>query len=244
MNKLEGFPTIYCASLEESTDRRKTLNEQFLEYNLTPTYLISKRYNECTDIIAGLNINSIDDKVKGCAVSHLKMIKEWYDNTNEEYGFFCEDDLSLETVKYWDFTFQEFIKTFPSDWEAIQLCVIRDQFEDISLRKRQLDDWSVTAYILKREYAKKIIEHYMISLKDILENLPQYLETIPIYRLEVNKWSQIQPLVEHIILLNTGITYCFPLFVENINGPTTSSDTQALNHLYSYDFIINWWKNK
>jgi GR25 family glycosyltransferase involved in LPS biosynthesis len=244
MNKLEGFPTIYCASLEESTNRRNLLNEQFSKYNLTPIYLISKRYNECTDIITGLNINTIGDKVKGCAVSHLKMIKEWYENTDEEYGFFCEDDLSLETIEYWDFTFQEFMKTIPSDWEAIQLCVIRDQFEDITLRKRQLDDWAVTAYILKREYAKKIIDYYIIQLKDILENLPTYLETIPIYRLEVNKWPQIQPLVEHIILLNTGVTYCFPLFVENINGPTTSSDTQALNHIDSYNFIINWWQNK
>jgi FkbM family methyltransferase len=250
MNKLEGFPTINCISLEESIARRELLSSQFSEYGLIPNYLLSKRYTECKDIVFGASLHSVDEKVIACTISHLKMIKKWYDTTDEEYGFFCEDDLSLETILYWGFTFNSFMQQLPSDWEALQLCIIRDSFIDIfsettvleTLKERQLDDWSVTAYILKREYAKKLIDQYIFQLKDILYNLPPYWGEATAYKLEVNNWPQVQPLAEHIILLNTGKVYCCPLFIENISGPTTSSNEQAPNHIYSSNFIMDWWK--
>jgi predicted O-methyltransferase YrrM/GR25 family glycosyltransferase involved in LPS biosynthesis len=251
MNKLEGFPTINCISLEESIARRELLSSQFSEYGLTPNYLLSKRYTECKDTVFGVSLHSVDEKVIACAVSHLKMIKKWYDTTDEEYGFFCEDDLSLETIPYWSFTFHNFMQQLPSDWEALQLCIIRDSFIDIfsettvleTLKERQLDDWSVTAYILKREYAKKLIDQYIFQLKDILYNLPPCCGEATAYKLEVNNWPLVQPLAEHIILLNTGKVYCCPLFIENISGPTTSSNEQAPNHIYSSNFIMDWWRN-
>lgn len=242
MNKLEGFPTVYCASLEESTDRREKLNAQFAEYGLTPNYLLSKRYHECDDIALGFSLWTVENMVKGCAISHLKMIKKWYDTTDEEYGFFCEDDLSLETVKNWNFTFQDFINQLPSDWEAVQMCVIRDMFGEIELRERQLDDWAVTAYIIKRDYAKKIIDHCIIQLKDIIENLPPYWGKATAYRLEVNNWIQLQPLVEHLIFLNRGKVYAYPLLVEDISGPTTSNTPQLDNHTYSSNYVRVWWE--
>ena len=252
MNKLEGFPTINCVSLEESTARRESLSSQFAAYGLTPNYLLSKRYSEGKDIVFGTSVHTVDEKIIACTVSHLKMIKKWYDITDEEYGFFCEDDLSLETVPYWNFTFHDFMQHLPSDWEAVQLCVIRDSFINMlpettninSLRERHLDDWSVTAYILTRNYAKKLIDQYIFQLKDIFYNLPPYWGEAVVYKLEVNNWPNVQPLAEHIILLNTGKVYCYPLFIENINGPTTSSEEQAPNHIYSANFIMDWWKNK
>jgi GR25 family glycosyltransferase involved in LPS biosynthesis len=250
MNKLEGFPTINCISLEESIARRELLSSQFSEYDLTPNYLLSKRYTECKDTVFGVSLHSVDEKVIACAVSHLKMIKKWYDTTDEEYGFFCEDDLSLETIPYWSFTFHNFMQQLPPDWEAVQLCVIRDSFVNVlpetahisSLRERHLDDWSVTAYILTRNYAKKLIDQYIFQLKDILYNLPPCCGEATAYKLEVNNWPLVQPLAEHIILLNTGKVYCCPLFIENISGPTTSSNEQSPNHIYSSNFIMDWWK--
>jgi hypothetical protein len=164
MNKLEGFPTIYCASLEESTDRREKLNAQF-------------------------------------------------------------DQL-------------------PPDWEAVQMCVIRDMFGEIKLRERQLDDWAVTAYIIKRDYAKKIIDHCIIQLRDIIENLPPYWGEATAYRLEINNWIQLQPLVEHLILLNRGKVYVYPILVEDVTGPTTSNIPQAENHIVSTNFVKSWWENQ
>ncbi len=250
MNKLEGFPTINCISLEESIARRELLSSQFSEYGLTPNYLLSKRYTECKDTVFGVSLHSVDEKVIACAVSHLKMIKKWYDTTDEEYGFFCEDDLSLETIPYWSFTFHNFMQQLPPDWEAVQLCVIRDSFVNVlpetahigSLRERHLDDWSVTAYILTKNYAKKLIDQYIFQLKDILYNLPPCCGEATAYKLEVNNWPLVQPLAEHIILLNTGKVYCCPLFIENISGPTTSSNEQSPNHIYSSNFIMDWWK--
>ena len=39
MNKLEGFPSVYYLSLEESIDRRNHLKEQFKEYGIENFYI-------------------------------------------------------------------------------------------------------------------------------------------------------------------------------------------------------------
>jgi len=258
MNKLEGFPTINCISLEESVNRRESLSFQFEKYGLIPNYLLSKRWEKDKDIVFGASsLHSASEKGIACTVSHLKMIKKWYDTTDEEYGFFCEDDLSLETIPYWDFAFHDFIQQLPSDWEALQLCIIRDflgvanqdqwkpenTYLDI-LRDRDIWDWSATAYILTRKYAKKLIDQYIFQLKDILYNLPPCCGEATAYKLEVVYWPEITPMVEHILFLNTGKVYACPLFVENINGPTTYSNEQYPNHIYSANFVLDWWKNK
>ena len=38
-NNLEDFPSVYCVSLEESSDRRTYLNNQFKKYDIKPTFL-------------------------------------------------------------------------------------------------------------------------------------------------------------------------------------------------------------
>ena len=98
----------------------------------------------------------------GCAVSHLKAIKKWYDETDESYAFFCEDDLSLETVEYWNFTWEEFVESIPEDADCVQLLCLRESgsFSDFRFRRREWNDWSVTAYIITRDYAEKIIKNH------------------------------------------------------------------------------------
>lgn len=233
-NKLCGFPTAYYVSLEESDDRRKNLTQQFLEYNIKPKGLISKRFSESNDIVTGINAHTLNDGTKGCAISHLRAIQNWYTTTDEEYGFFCEDDLSLETIEHWNFTWKEFIDNLPSDWECVQLMSIRGEFVDIHLRERYWDDWSVTAYIMKRDYAKKIIDAH------IKENS---------YHLEIFN-SNIQPLIENLLFYEKGKVYTIPLFTEEIKFQSTFvgrdddvKDGQKRNHYYTRDTVLELWKN-
>ena len=111
------------------------------------------------------------------------MIKDWYENTDEDYGFFAEDDLSLETVQYWDFTWEDFISNTPEDADCIQLLTIRNKFPTMQIRERYWDDWGATAYIITRDYAAKIINTYMKEDG---------------YHLEIPQ-SSIQPLVENLL---------------------------------------------
>lgn len=233
--KLEYFPSVNCVSLEECEDRRSALISQFNLYGIEPKFLISKRYSESNDEIIGKYLHSLNDGTKGCCVSHLKMIKEWYDTTNEEYAFFCEDDLSLETIEYWNFTWEEFLEKIPDDVQCVQLLTIRNDYDTFEIRPRNWDDWGATAYILTREGAKKIIDTYIRGNTYILE-IPNL---------------DIMPLIENIIFASVINTYTFPLFVENISFNSTFENVdddvkngQKNNHKIAHDIVLNMWKSR
>lgn len=233
--KLDGLTSVYYISLEESQDRRDHLETEFGKYGIKPVSLISKRFAECNDVVTGKYVDTLNEGTKGCCVSQLKAIKNWYDNTDEIYGFFCEDDLSLETVEYWDFTWQEFLEKIPEDADCVQLLTIRKDFDTFDLRERYWDDWGATAYILTRDYAKKLIDTY------IKENS---------YHLEI-PGEDIMPLIENIIFTNIGKTYTCPLFVEETKFQSTHIgkdddivDGQKTNHYLANQKVLDWWKSK
>jgi hypothetical protein len=238
-NKLEGLSVINCISLEESANRRKKILNEFKKYNIKNiNFLISKRYNESTDKIEGLLSHTLNEGTKGCCVSQLKNIKRWLETTKEDYGFFCEDDLSLQTVQYWNKNWKQFIDGLPQDWECVQLLTVREDNLHLNLRDRLWNDWGATAYILKRGTAKKIIQTY---IKD------------NVFKLELPEPNtNIQPLIENLIY-TIGKTYTMPLFIEDINFESTfvNTDTDVNtatfhknNHIIAAQKILELWKNK
>lgn len=232
-NKLENFPPVYYVTLEESIDRQTELESKFANYNIKPKAIKSKKFSESDDIVTGKYLYQLSGPTQGCVVSHLKAIKSWYESEESDYAFFCEDDLSLKTVEYWNFTWEEFIERLPEDCECVQLMTIRGDFDGVYFRDRKWDDWSETAYILTRDYAKKVIDAYCIGNT---------------FNLEV-KNSDIMPIGENILFTNLGKVYTFPLFVENIDIPSTDTNDTELehgqkpNHIYSSEYVYNWWKN-
>jgi GR25 family glycosyltransferase involved in LPS biosynthesis len=229
MNKLRGFPTVYYVTLVDDIERQRLIKTQFSKYDITPVALISERFDKAEEIVTGKYVDNLTGPTCGCIISHLKAIKHWYENTDEDYGFFCEDDLSLETVKYWNFTWEEFVEGLPSNWDAVQLVIVREKFEGTDIREREWNDWAQTAYILKRDYAKKLLDSY------IRENS---------FHLEI---GELMPIDEN-ILFTQGKTYSIPLFVENTKINSTDvndleiEDGQKPNHHYSANYILNQWR--
>lgn len=234
MNKLHNFPTPYCVTLEESKDRQQNIINQFQKYDVDVIFIKSKRFSESNDVITGKYIDQLNDGTKGCVVSHIKAIQLWYENTDESYGFFCEDDLSLETIKYWNFTWEDFISELPDDAECVQLMAIRNQFDRYDIRERYWNDWGATAYIITRDYAKKIIDNYVFE--------DEYRLNLP---------SEIVPLVENILFTSLGRVYTIPLFVEEILFQSTFTkdldndvnNGQKTNHYEAHNLVLNHWKN-
>jgi hypothetical protein len=235
IQKLKNLPLVYYVSLEESVKRREKLEKSFREHGVTDIRsIVSKRFAESNDAITGKYIDQLNDGTKGCCVSHLKAIKEWYDTTEHEYGFFCEDDLSLNTLEYWNFSWNDLINNLPEDWECVQLMTIRGDFDTHTIRNRYWDDWSATAYIIKRSYAKFLIDSY------IREDS---------YHLELEN-AEVMPLIENILFASGHKCYTIPLFVENIEFISTFDGDdidvkhgQKRNHRFTHYYIINWWKN-
>ena len=249
-----NFSKIYCASLKESKDRQENIRKQFSKNNIKSfVFFLSERFENTTDIIEGTKTFYLDDGTKGAITSHLRMIKHWYDNTDEPYGFFCEDDLSLDTVQYWNFTWGEFVDNLPKNWDCIQLMCASENCNNMKLRLRQWDDFSVGAYILTRKYAKILIDIFIKNNKFILE-FPGN-----------NDWV---PLAEHLIYYTPKSVidsseleynvFVLPLFVEEIKFTTTFfnrkskywgedtglyDETHKGHHIDSYHKVLNWWKN-
>lgn len=238
-SKLHNLPSVNCISLEECLDRREYLLQQFQKYNIKDiNFLISKRFAESNDLILGKLAHTLNEGTAGCCVSHIKMIKRWLENTNESYGFFCEDDLSLKTIQYWDKSWEEFVNELPPDWDCVQLLTIRQDNLSFTLRERMWNDWSATAYILKREYAQKLTDLYFKENTFNLE-LPSPNE-------------YIQPLIEN-LLFTVGKTYTVPLFVENIDFVSTfvnkdedinKETLHKNNHIIAHNKVLGLWRNK
>ncbi|MFZ9740740.1 MAG: WavE lipopolysaccharide synthesis family protein [Candidatus Nanopelagicaceae bacterium] len=231
---LKNFPRVNYISLEESVDRQKTLESQFKKFGIdTFSPLLSKRFAETDDEVFGSQVHILDNGTKGCVASHIKMIKKWYDETDEEYGFFCEDDISLESVQYWDFSWEQFIEKIPEDIDCVQLYCIRKGQKPVLFESRWQTDWSVTAYILTRDYAKKIIDQYYIS--DSKFNLEVY----------DTGWY---PMPENVLFYGHGNVYAANLFLEKLSIESTFSEVNGLekgykeHHLESYLYNLNWWK--
>lgn len=105
----------------------------------------------------------------GCTFSHLKAIETWLNQSRSPFVLICEDDLSFDLLKYWNFSLSEFIKALPSDWDCVQLCsinpghareAIRAQYPAIP-RKFRLKKWSepfwgTGGYLIKREYGHQL----------------------------------------------------------------------------------------
>ncbi len=231
------MPSIYYISIEESVERRKNLETQFAQYGITNLNgLVYKKFGEYNFHIYGKYVDHLHHNSKGPVTSHLNAMKWWVENTDEEVCFIAEDDLYLGTVEYWNFTWKEFYKKLPKKWDVIQLSWIRPENLEPSFRKRVETDWGACAYLIKKDYAKKLVDTYI---------KPDG------YHLEVPDRT-ILPIIENIMFTGMGIVYNFPLFTEDvynvastfIGTDPTIVDGQGDCHVTSHEYIVNWWKNK
>jgi hypothetical protein len=154
-----------------------------------------------------------------------------------------EDDLSFLTLNYWNFTLKEFIEKLPDNWEAVQLINVGPRLETPVFKNKNIDEYCVAAFLVKRDYVKKIIDRHVITPTTF--NVDLFRDNF--------SWSMM-PIVENILMDYTNKNvYVYPLFVEDVVncvstsyipvGPAPNKFSQAPYHYESYDFILDWWKN-
>ena len=240
MNKLEGLPTIHYISLEESVERRTNLENWFKKYNIID-YVphLFKRFEEYDHKLVGPYVNELAHHSKGPITSHFTLLKEWYETTDDPYTLIVEDDLSLETVEYWNFTWKEFFDNLPEDWKCVQFVLVREYFcQNYQFEKRGERDWCAAAFLIKREYVKLLLDLYYFD---------------DFFNLDIENLNY-PPVIEHLLFTNKPGTYCFPLFVEDCyithstllpeNAHSELINGQGPMHHFSYDCVMNWWKNE
>lgn len=263
--KLKGFPSCYVISLDTNTDRRDYIVGEFdrlgiNSYNILqyPRYIRSE-----SDYIVNGQSYLIDrlsyDNHLGVLFSHLLTIKWWYENTVEDVCAVMEDDIDFTTVKYWNFTYQEFIDRLGGRWDCLQLSASFQLPFVMYPRVRTDMDNGAICYIIKRSYAEKIVKYYFGNNGEfILKHPRQYsrrkepFKNYEPYDRDTHEsefYETFGRISTENLIYGLGLVYIFCLFNYNMNFDTTnhieSTDRHAAQRRFqqrSHDYVNNWWK--
>lgn len=218
MNKFANFPSVNMTSLRESVNRRQFMESQFEKYGIKKfNYYLTDRWTEIHQHsnVSGEYMHLSD--IVGSVVSHLSLLRNWYTSTNEDYALFCDDDISFETSDYWNFTWDEFMQTLPSNWECVQTIRMQTPPAPIglgtydSVLKLFWGRWWGTCALMKRSYVKKVLDRHFRGYNtincSIADSYPEYEDP--------NLWE----CVENVLYTHKGgVVYNFPLFVFTESG--------------------------
>jgi len=130
---------IYIVNMND-TNRKNKMIKRFdtlsLKYKFTPPVY-------STDIRLSFENDKIDKRVWSCQLAHLDSIKDFYENTKDDYCIVCEDDILIS-------------KNFNRD-----LPLIIDNFNKLNL------DILLLGYLLPIKFQFKL-EHNNYKLKNMI----------------------------------------------------------------------------
>lgn len=230
MNKLDGFAPVYVINLENRQDRRKYIESELKINDIKDYTIIDAIYGEAEDFSKTVYLPQITNLTKaelGCTLSHLKAIETWLKNSKSEYAIIIEDDLSFETLPYWNQTFQEFLDSLSEvDYDVLQLAVINDKM-NLFFHKRDEVDWSAACYLIKRSYAERLIDMYKPDDK---------------YYFGQNNNRSV---ADALVYINTDKAYTYPLFTYRVdlNSSIHPGHVDSI-HVDSRNIVLDFWKIK
>lgn len=228
--KLKNIAPIYYINLEGQPERAEYMESQFKYWDIDNYTRISGydgRGDDLSDIIKGRYPENMSSGEIGCTTSHLKAIKYWYDTSNTPYAIIMEDDANLDLVKYWNFTWSDFVSKVPYDWDVIQLAIICTGNLHVRLHKRFINDFSTAVYMITRHHAEKLLKFHVRDNKYKLDN-------------------GVKPrAVADDLIYNSGNTFSIPLFLYRISlGSSIHPEHVDIFHKASHDGLLQFWEKQ
>jgi GR25 family glycosyltransferase involved in LPS biosynthesis len=228
--KLKNIGPIYYLNLDGQTDRRQYMEDQFRYWgieNYTRISAYDGRDDDLSDIIKGRYPENMTSGEIGCTTSHLKAIKHWYETTDTPYAIIMEDDVDFETVRFWNFTWSDFVSKIPYDWDVVQLAIICTGSLHVKLHRRFINDFSTAAYMITRHHAEKLLKFHIRDSK---------------YKLDQN----IKPrAVADDLIYNSGNTFSIPIFLYKIElGSSIHPEHIDYFHRASHDGLRDFWEKQ
>lgn len=228
--KAKGLPRIFYINLDEHTERRQYMEDQFKYWGVDNYQRIpahdGRGDNDLSEILKGTYPKLMTSGEVGCVTSHLRAMKFWLDNYPEEdYLLVMEDDCDLSTMKYWGFTWAEFFRALPYHWDVVQLAVINPVEVHVKLHNRFVNDFSTACYLVRRSHAEKLVRMHCRGEQ---------------YKLDQN----VKPrAVADDLIYNSGLTLAIPLFLYKIELGSSIHDIHVnVFHKSSHDGLWNFWK--
>jgi hypothetical protein len=237
--RLKGFPHIHYMNLDNRTDRRKYMEDQFDFWKLKYTrvtgskFLASNVEDWASHYVVG-KVTGIPAYALGNAITHLELMKKWISVRNDDYLLLMEDDYDLSLFEYWNFDWEYLMNRLPYDWDCIQLGYESDEFLPFFLHPK-LRHTYFGPVLMTRDYVEKIL-----SLHSFGDGKYRFDKT-----LGIKKFSKFSTTVDYFIG-HTGRTYCIPLITTNITSPSTEFKLQMnrTHHEKSKHAYYYWWMKK
>ena len=155
------FLYINC---KENPKRRQNIENEFKKHNVN---------FERISAITPDTLNPVKRQLEICCLkSHIKAMKHFIDNVEDDYVIICEDDMSFEFIEtFFNSSFKKVIEKImkellPSDVGILQLgCILQgisNKFrnKDIIFKYSDQPSSSTISYLLNKEYAKILVENY------------------------------------------------------------------------------------
>jgi hypothetical protein len=227
MNKLRNFPHTYYINLDADAARKARTETQFDSHGVQYTRVTAYdgRSSDLKEHLIGRYPPNMSSKEVGASLSHLKAIDLWYRSSHTDLAIICEDDVSFESVDYWPFDWETVVANLPYDWEVLQMAVINVTRISLNLHHRYINDFSAACYLIKRDYAKRLLGFHVFGDKFKLDN-------------------GVKPrAVADDLVYNAGRAYAMPLFLYDVELESTiHGDHVGLYHKTCHDTILRFWK--
>ena len=241
--KLDGIPHIRYLNLESRTDRKEWMEEHFDKYGITDYVRISAdrygphNYDEWKEKLTVHEYGKYVRKDNICYVSilvnQLQSIIDWYNEGISETCIIAEDDLNMDTVKFWPFNWRYLTSKLPCNWDCVQLQIIGGQWMPMGLTNRTKNNHGATAYLINRRYAEKLIDmHYKDGMFVFYNNYG--------YSKNVDEYHYQSP---DFVPYEIGVTYSFPVFITNSKFGSDCYDGKVNMMAKKSDYVcVKWWK--
>lgn len=223
---------IYWINLDRRQDRKKHM-ERLLINNIENSVRIQAvDYKNDFYPYNIIKNNKINMGEHGCVSSHIKALYYFLNNSQDDYCFISEDDLSNEYSLFWKEKHYDILKN--SNGDILQLQTTENYYDNNKLELVKLDKHcsGATFYRIKRNIAEIIVNKY-------------FCEKTNTINLTLHK----HPVADGLIW-SYGTVYLLPMFTYlNVEDSETTPDNKNMTTYWS-DFFknaqqkyLNFWKN-
>lgn len=244
--KLVGIPHIYYINLEDRTDRKEFMENQFKNLGIKNYTRVNASEFLKDDISTWEDnihfphrIPAYTDSIgtnfrrSTCiSLSHMETIRKWVEETSEEHMIIMEDDNDLRLVKYWHFDWEYLINNIPYDWDAVQLMYNANNVIYCFLHPKKEITWN-GPLLINRDYAKKLISLYYFQGKYNFRKKMNRRD-FPFYNLNDSRYRYFD--VDDFLGFS-GKVYQLPLFTTN---PDFEEPVKH-HHAQSRKAHLMWW---
>jgi hypothetical protein len=221
---------IYWINLDRRPDRKEHMEKMLINNSENSVRIQAVDYKNNFYPYTVIKHPKLNGGEHGCTCSHIKALNYFVENSQDEYCFIAEDDLSNEYYTYWQEKHYDYLTS--NNYEILQLQTTADTFNNIDLIPERKSNSGTTIYKISRKIAEKIIENHFDKKT-----------------LTINLSNHNHPVTDNFIW-SYGETYLLPMFTYlNVKDSDTSQSNSNMNDYWSQFFqnaknkYLSMWKN-